>query len=63
MAVGHFGEAKIGYVRLTIGIEQNVARLQVAMEYSPLMSVVDRASNRCHQPDHGRLSISCGRID
>jgi hypothetical protein len=38
-------EAKVGQVRLAVGVEQDVARLDVAMEDAVLMGVIDGAGD------------------
>ena len=47
------GQAEVGNVRLSLLVNQDVRRLQVAVEDTPLVGVVDRQGGRGHQPRRG----------
>ena len=44
------GHAEVGDLWVAGGVEQNVGRLQVAVEHAALMRMVDGAGNRRDQP-------------
>ena len=52
------GQAEVGDMRLTIGIDQDIRRLQVAMEDASLVSVVDRLGRRRQQSSRARGSAT-----
>ena len=49
VAFDALGQAEIGDVRLSLGIEQDVARLEVAVQHAALVGVMDGAGNRRQQ--------------
>ena len=44
-----FGEAEVGHERFALFVQQDVSRLEVPVEQSHAMSVVDGTGNLCHQ--------------
>ena len=52
LAVGldPLGQAEVGDVRLALGVEQDVGRLEVAVQDAPLVGVVHRLGRLGHQP-------------
>ena len=44
------GQAEVGDVRLALGVEQDVGRLEVAVQDAALVGVVDRPGHRRQQP-------------
>ncbi len=44
------GQAEVADVRLPVGIDQDIRRLQVAVEDAPLVRMVNRVGRRRHQP-------------
>ena len=46
--IGHepFGEAEVADVRAAFGVDENVRRLEVAMEHALLVGLGDRAGDR-----------------
>ncbi len=46
-------QSKIGQVRKVIGIEEDVAGLEIAVQNAMLVSEIDGAGDLCEQPDLG----------
>src|SRR5207253_2122826 len=43
------GQAEVGDMRLSLGVEQDVGRLEIAMQHAPLMRVLHRPGYRGQQ--------------
>ena len=54
----YFGEAEVGEVRLAGGIDDDVGRLDVAVQHAAPVRVVHGANNLAHQPDGGGLVLA-----
>ncbi len=54
------GQAEIGQVRFTAGVEEDVGGLEIAMEHAALMGVMDGAGERGQE--HRRLARREGRL-
>jgi hypothetical protein len=55
-----FGQTEVRHVRAAVTIEQDISRLEIAVQNATLMGVMNRARNRGEQTSGFALCVAAG---